>query len=210
MRGLLALLVLANIGLYLWATQLSPQAELGLPEAQAGHNLEVMELTSEQSIVMGATVGCLRIGPFSTQQTLSHGRRILVNKGYGLAQQRTAVREVHAYQVLAGPFLSDIARDNARMSLQDAGISTGDLAFGDEKMLLLGDYARKAQAEKLASGLASLELPLIVKLQARTLGPLYWLDVPDVVTPERKQEFAEQKWGDAMTEVTPIPCLKSG
>tara|TARA_B110000438_G_scaffold223516_1_gene217107 strand:- start:45 stop:677 length:633 start_codon:yes stop_codon:yes gene_type:complete len=210
MRGLFALLVLANIGLYLWATQLSPKAELGLPEAQAGHNLEAMELTSEQSIVMGATVGCLRIGPFSTQQTLSHGRRILVNKGYGLAQQRTAVREVHAYQVLAGPFLSDIARDNARMSLQDAGISTGDLAFGDEKMLLLGDYARKAQAENLASGLASLELPLIVKLQARTLGPLYWLDVPDVVTPERKQEFAEQKWGDAMTEVTPIPCLKSG
>ena len=210
MRGLLVLLVLANIGLYLWATKLSPKAELGLPEAQAGHNLEAMELTSEQSIVMGATVGCLRIGPFSTQQTLSHGRRILVNKGYGLAQQRTAVREVHAYQVLAGPFLSDIARDNARMSLQDAGISTGDLAFGDEKMLLLGDYARKSQADALASGLASLELPIIVKLQARTLGPLYWLDVPDVVTPERKQEFAEQKWGDAMTEVTPIPCPKSG
>ena len=192
------------------ASLFSPKAECGLPEAEAGHILEAMELTSEQSIVMGATVGCLRIGPFSTQQTLSHGRRILVNKGYGLAQQRTAVREVHAYQVLAGPFLSDITRDNARMSLQDAGISTGDLAFGDEKMLLLGDYARKAQAEKLASGLASLELPLIVKLQARTLGPLYWLDVPDVVTPERKQEFAEQKWGDAMTEVTPIPCLKSG
>jgi hypothetical protein len=117
---------------------------------------------------------------------------------------------VHAYQVLAGPFLSDIARDNARMSLQDAGISTGDLAFGDEKILWLDDYARKSQADELAFGLASLELPIIVKLQARTLGPLYWLDVPDVVTPERKQEFAEQKWGDAMTEVTPIPCPKSG
>jgi hypothetical protein len=30
-----------------------------------------------------------------------------------------------------------------------------------------------------------------------------------VVTPERKQEFAEQQWGDAMTEVTPIPCPKN-
>ncbi len=210
MKGLFALLVLLNCGLYLWATQLSPKAELGLPEALAGHNLEAMELMSEESIVVGVQADCLRIGPFSTQQTLSEGRRILVNKGYGLAQQRTAVREVHAYQVLAGPFRSDIARDNARMSLQDAGINTDDLEFGDDRMLLLGDYARRSQAEELTSGLASLNLPLKVKLRARTLGPLYWLDVPDVVTPERKQKFTEQKWGDAMTKLTSIPCPKNG
>ena len=46
MRTLFALLILANLALYLWATQLSPKAEHGLPEAQAGHNLEAMELVS--------------------------------------------------------------------------------------------------------------------------------------------------------------------
>ncbi|HCX87162.1 MAG TPA: hypothetical protein DG761_03985 [Gammaproteobacteria bacterium] len=210
MRWIFALLVLANVALYLWATQLSPKAELGLGEAQAGHNLEAMGLLSEESIVIGARADCLRIGPFSTEQTLSEGRRLLVNKGYGLAQQRTAAREVHAYQVVAGPFRSDIARDNARMRLQEKGVSTRDLAYGDDKMLLLRDYARKSQAEEFATSLDAPEIPVLVKLQARTLGPLYWLDVPDVVTPERKQEFAELKWGDAMTEVTPIPCPKSG
>ena len=209
MRVLFALLILANITLFLWATQLSPKAEQGLPEAQPGHNLDVMELTSEESIVIGAREDCLRIGPFSTQQTLSEGRRILVNKGYGLAQQRTAAREVHSYQVLAGPFRSDIARDNARMRLQDMGQNTSDLAFGDDKMLRLADFAIKSQAKDFTAGLNDMELPLVIKLQARTLGPLYWLDVPDVVTPERKQEFAEQQWGDAMTEVTPIPCPKN-
>ena len=206
MRAFFALLILANLALYLWATQLSPKAEQGLPEAQPGHNLDVMELTSEESIVIGARADCLRIGPFSTQQTLSEGRRILVNKGYGLAQQRTAAREVHSYQVLAGPFRSDIARDNARMRVQDIGQNTSDLALGDDKMLLLADFAIKSKAKEFAAGLNDMELPLVIKLQARTLGPFYWLDVPDVVTPERKQEFAEQQWGDAMTEVTPIPC----
>ena len=209
MRTLFALLILANLALYLWATQLSPKAEHGLPEAQAGHNLEAMELVSEESIVIGARAGCLRIGPFSTQQTLSKGRRILVNKGYGLAQQRTAAREVHSYQVLAGPFRSDIARDNARIRLQDVGENPSDSAFGDDKMLLLADFAIKSKAKEFAADFDDVELRLVIKLQARTLGPLYWLDVPDVVTPERKQEFAEQKWGDAMTEVIPIPCPKN-
>ena len=209
MRTLFALMILANLALYLWATQLSPKAENGLPEAQAGHNLEAMELVSEESIVIGARAGCLRIGPFSTQQTLSKGRRILVNKGYGLAQQRTAACEVHSYQVLAGPFRSDIARDNARIRLQDVGENPSDSAFGDDKMLLLADFAIKSKAKEFAADFDDVELRLVIKLQARTLGPLYWLDVPDVVTPERKQEFAEQKWGDAMTEVIPIPCPKN-
>ena len=73
MRTLFALLILANLAIYLWATQLSPKAEQGLPEAQPGHNLEVMELVSEESIVIDARADCLRIGPFSTQQTLSKG-----------------------------------------------------------------------------------------------------------------------------------------
>ena len=56
MRTLFALLILANLAIYLWATQLSPKAEQGLPEAQAGHNLKVMELVSEESIVIDAKV----------------------------------------------------------------------------------------------------------------------------------------------------------
>ena len=113
MRTLFALLILANLALYLWATQLSPKAELGLPEAQPGHNLEVMELVSEESIVIDARADCLRIGPFSTQQTLSEGRRILVNKGYvpydagsfenpgfkNMLEQQEALSQGRAYEI---------------------------------------------------------------------------------------------------------------
>ena len=122
MKVLFFLFVAANVALYVWATQATPKAESGLPQPRVGHNLSRMTLDSEQFGEASKPTNCLRIGPFSTQQTLVDGRRMLVNRGYGLAQQRTTAREVHSHQVLAGPFLSDIARDNARIKLKDSDI----------------------------------------------------------------------------------------
>ena len=210
MKALFFFFLLANVALYLWATQGAPQAGFRLPEPDAGHNLSQMELDTEQHTTNGQNPGCLRIGPFSTQQTLTDGRRLLVNRGYGLAQTRTAAREIHTYQVLAGPFLSDIARDNARVKLEDNSFSVADLARGDGKVLMLREFAREAQASAFAAEITPLGLPIEIEKKVRTLGPLYWIDVPDVVTESRRQELGGLEWGDAMTQLTPIPCPASG
>lgn len=210
MKALFFLLLLANIALYLWATQGSPQAGFRLPEPDAGVNLSQMELDSEQRVAVGVNTDCMRIGPFSTQQTLTDGRRLLVNRGYGLAQTKTAAREIHTFQVLAGPFLSDIARDNARIKFDDNSISVADISRGDEKVLMLGDFARESQASAFATEIGFLGLPIEIEKKVRNLGPLYWLDVPDVVTDARRQELGELEWGDALTQLTPIPCPSTG
>ena len=210
MRFLFFLFVAANVGLYVWATQASPRAGSGLPVAQSGHNLSQMALDSEQYSAQGKPKDCLRIGPFSTQQTLAGGRRILVNNGYGLAQQRTTAREAHAYQVLAGPFLSDIARDNARIKLEDHDMRSADVSRGDQKFLLLSEFAVEADAASYSAGINALALDTITQKQVRNLGPLHWLDVPDVVTEERRQQLRALEWGDAITRLTPIPCPAAG
>jgi len=206
MKVLFFLFVAANVALYVWATQATPKAESGLPQPRVGHNLSGMTLDSEQFGEASKPTNCLRIGPFSTQQTLVDGRRMLVNRGYGLAQQRTTAREVHSHQVLAGPFLSDIARDNARIKLEDSDIPSGNIARGDQKFLFLREFAAEEQASNYQIQVNALGLETMIEKHIRNLGPFHWLDVPDVVTEERRQQLKALQWGDAMTRLTPIPC----
>jgi len=206
MKVLFFLFVAANVALYVWATQATPKAESGLPQPRVGHNLSRMTLDSEQFGEASKPTNCLRIGPFSTQQTLVDGRRMLVNRGYGLAQQRTTAREVHSHQVLAGPFLSDIARDNARIKLEDSDIPSENIARGDQKFLFLREFAAEEQASNYQTEINALGLETMLEKHIRSLGPLHWLDVPDVVTEERRQQLKALQWGDAMTRLTPIPC----
>jgi len=206
MKVLFFLFVAANVALYVWATQATPKAESGLPQPRVGHNLSRMTLDSEQFGEASKPTNCLRIGPFSTQQTLVDGRRMLVNRGYGLAQQRTTAREVHSHQVLAGPFLSDIARDNARIKLEDSDIPSENIARGDQKFLFLREFAAEEQASNYQTEINALGLETLIEKHIRSLGPLHWLDVPDVVTEERRQQLKALQWGDAMTRLTPIPC----
>lgn len=206
MKVLFFLFVAANVALYVWATQATPKAESGLPQPRVGHNLSRMTLDSEQFGEASKPTNCLRIGPFSTQQTLVDGRRMLVNRGYGLAQQRTTAREVHSHQVLAGPFLSDIARDNARIKLEDSDIPSENIARGDQKFLFLREFAAEEQALNYQTEVNALGLETMIEKHIRSLGPLHWLDVPDVVTEERRQQLKALQWGDAMTRLTPIPC----
>ncbi len=206
MKVLFFLFVAANVALYVWATQATPKAESGLPQPRVGHNLSGMTLDSEQFGAASKPTNCLRIGPFSTQQTLVDGRRMLVNNGYGLAQQRTTAREVHSHQVLAGPFLSDIARDNARIKLEDSDLASENIARGDQKFLFLQEFAAEEQASNYQIEVNALGLETLIEKHIRSLGPLHWLDVPDVVTEERRQQLKALQWGDAMTRLTPIPC----
>ena len=206
MKTILFILVIINIGIYAWATQATPKAGFRLPEAQMGHNLEQMELVEEKPGSASAQDGCLRIGPFSPQQTLGSGKQLLVNRGYGLTQQKTTAREQHRYQVVVGPFRSEIARDGIQFKLDGEGVSFEPILRGDDYYLYLRAFATESQARSLISELEPLSLPLNLEPQVRTLGPFYWLEVQDVVTPERRSDLEQLNWGDTLAVLTPIVC----
>lgn len=210
MKTILFILVIINIGIYAWATQATPKAGFRLPEAQTGHNLEQMALVEEKLGAVKAQDGCLRIGPFSTQQTLGGGKQLLVHHGYGFTQQKTTAREEHSYQVVVGPFRSEIARSNIQFKLEDEGVSFEPILKGDDYYLYLRAFATESQALSLISELEPLSLPLNLERQVRTLGPFYWLEVQDVVTPERRGDLEQLNWGDTLTVLTPIVCPSGG
>jgi len=76
--------------------------------------------------------------------------------------------------------------------------------------LLLQPFAQEPMAVAYAASLEWLQLPVNVRLEVRTLGPLYWLEVPDVITEQRREELTKLNWADAMAELTPVICPKSG
>lgn len=210
MKTILFILVTINIGIYAWATQATPKAGFRLPEAQTGHHLEQMALAEEKLGTVKAQDGCLRIGPFSTKQTLGGGKQLLVHHGYGSTQQKTTAREEHRYQVVAGPFRSEIARDGVQFKLEDEGVSFEPILKGDDYYLYLRTFATESEALSLISELEPLSLPLNLERQVRTLGPFYWLEVRDVVTPERRGELEQLNWGDTLAALTPIACPSGG
>ena len=210
MKTIFFILVIINIGIYAWATQATPKAGFRLPEAQTGHHLEQMALAEEKLGTVKAQDGCLRIGPFSTQQTLGGGKQLLVHHGYGSTQQKITAREEHRYQVVVGPFRSEIARDGIQFKLEDEGVSFESILKGDDYYLYLRAFATESQALSLISELEPLALPLNLERQVRTLGPFYWLEVQVVVTPERRGEVEQLNWGDTLAVLTPIACPSGG
>ena len=88
--------------------------------------------------------------------------------------------------------------------LDGEGVSFEPILRGDDYYLYLRAFATESQARSLISELEPLSLPLNLEPQVRTLGPFYWLEVQDVVTPERRSDLEQLNWGDTLAVLTPI------
>jgi len=208
MKWFFFLLLLANGALYLWTTNYTPLAGTGTGPALEERNRPALALLGEveSGTDTGEMLNCVRIGPFATEETMARASRQLVNRGYGLTRQKISTREVRNFQVILGPFGSDIARDNARSRLEGQGIDYAPQQGAAGQVLVLRTFARERAAGEFAAGLTGKGFEASVQLAVRTLGPLGWLEVPDVVTQERHDELAAINWGDAMARLQQIPC----
>ena len=68
-------------------------------------------------------------------------------------------------------------------------------------MFSQGEEAGRYVAELTALGLAAKAKP-----EVRTLGPLRWLEVSDVVNEERRQNLAALDWADRTVRLAAVPC----
>ena len=68
-------------------------------------------------------------------------------------------------------------------------------------MFAQGEVAGRYVAELTALGLA-----VNAKAEVRTLGPLRWLEVSDVVNEERRQNLAALDWADRAVRLAAVPC----
>ena len=208
MKWVFMSLVIVNAIFYLWVTVHSVQSSVALPKAMPNLNERAMELLHERNARRGRPVltNCLRVGPFATEESYSRASRLLVNRGYGFTRNVISVRELRTFRVYLGPFNSSIEQDQSARKLDRMGFN--HYVYQDEAGTLLsiqmfsqGEEAGRYVAELTAYGLA-----VKAKAEVRTLGPLRWLEVSDVVNEERRQSLAALDWADTMVRLAAVPC----
>ena len=208
MKWVFMALVLVNVILYLWVTGHPAQSGVTLPDAMPNLNERAMELLHERNARRGRPVlaNCLRVGPFATEETYSRASRLLVNRGYGFTRNVISARELRTFRVYLGPFNSSIEQDQSARKLDQMGLN--HYVHQDEAgtTLSIQLFSQGEEAGRYVAELTVLGLAAKAKAEVRTLGPLRWLEVSDVVNEERRQNLAALDWADRTVRLAAVPC----
>tara|TARA_B100001123_G_C14906561_1_gene866000 strand:+ start:44 stop:682 length:639 start_codon:yes stop_codon:yes gene_type:complete len=208
MKWLFTSLVLMNVILYVWVTDHPVQSNVTFPDAMPNVNERAMELLHERNARRGRPVltNCLRVGPFATDETYSRASRLLVNRGYGFTRNVISARELRTFRVYLGPFDSPIEQDQFARKLDQIGLNF--YVHQDEAGTLLSIqmFSQGGEAGRYVAELTALGLAPKAKAEVRTLGPLRWLEISDVVNEERRQNLAALDWADRAVRLAAVPC----
>jgi hypothetical protein len=208
MRWVFLILVVANVGLYLWVTSYQTANTGPVNEREAEINIEGMELVHERQARRNEKMfECMRIGPFSTADTYSRASRLLINEGFGFTRNIVSARELRNFRVYLGPFSTQAARETVQRRLEQQGLDY--YIYEDKEGELLsvaGLFAEGEAAGAFVAELKAVGLDAKARSEVRVLGPWRWLEVADAVTEERRHTLRGIAWGDAKAEVARVPC----
>ena len=209
MKWIFLVLVVANVGLYLWVN--SHQTDNAVPVAggETDINVEVMELVHERQArrINEEVFECMRIGPFSTADTFSRASRLLINEGFGFTRNMFSARELRNFRVYLGPFTTQAAKETAERRLKQQGLDY--YVYEDKEGELLSVAGLFSEGEAAGAYVAKLKgvgLDAKARSEVRVLGPWRWLEVADAVTEERRNTLRGIELGDAKAQVASVPC----
>ena len=209
MKWVFFILVVANIGLYLWVNDHQTYNAIPAIGEETNINVEGMELVHERQErrVKGEVFACMRIGPFSTADTYSRASRLLINEGFGFTRNVVSARELRNFRVYLGPFTTPAAKETAERQLKQQGLDY--YAYEDKEGELLSVAGLFSEGEAAGAYVAELKgvgLDAKARSEVRMLGPWRWLEVADAVTEDRRNTLRGIEWGDAKAEVAGVPC----
>ena len=124
MKWVFLVLVIANIGLYLWVNNHQTYNTVPVAGGETEINVGGMELVHERqaSRINEEALECMRIGPFSTADTFSRASRLLINQGFGFTRNVISARELRDFRVYLGPFTTQAAKETAERRLKQQGL----------------------------------------------------------------------------------------
>ena len=209
MKWVFFILVVANIGLYLWVKDHQTYNAISVVEGDTGISVEGMELVHERQakLAKGEIFACMRIGPFSTADTYSRASRLLINEGFGFTRNMVSARELRNFRAYLGPFTTQAAKETAERRLRQQGIDYYVYEDKDGELLsVAGLFSEGEAAGAYVAELKGIGLDAKARSEVRTLGPWRWLEVADAVTEERRNTLRGIEWGDAKAQVAGVPC----
>ena len=209
MKWVFLVLVVANVGLYLWVNSHQTYNAVSVVGGETDINVEVMELVHERQArrINEEVFECMRIGPFSTADTFSRASRLLINEGFGFTRSVFSARELRNFRVYLGPFTTQAAKETAERRLKQQGLDYH--VYEDKEGELLSVAGLFSEGEAAGAYVAKLKgvgLDAKARSEVRVLGPWRWLEVADAVTEERRNTLRAIEWGDAKAQVASVPC----
>lgn len=222
-KTIFALLVLANVGLVLWATGLRPGGEApeGLRPALHPDKMRLVDEPGAQLSARNARPaaagkteagGCYRIGPFADAAQADKASAVL--REIPLVYERRAEEQtvVTGYRVYLPPLPTRDAAEKKRRELSRLGFKDSSVVQeeGMENSISLGLFTVEANAQKHLQALAAkkVEARMQTFSQARTLHWLYLGTVESLagVLPQLRAT----DWGGADIKIEEAPCPAAG
>ncbi len=221
-KTIFALLVLANVGLALWATGFRPGNDAPEGSRPALHP-DKMRLVGEPGVQLSARnagpatagkaeTGCYRIGPFAESARTDKASAIL--KDIPLAYERRAEEQtvVTGYRVYLPPLPTREAAEKKRGELGRLGFKDSSVMqeAGMENALSLGLFTVEINAQKHLQALAAKKISAQLQTlsQARTLQWLYLGTVESLAGVLPRLQATD--WGGADIKIEETPCFVAG
>jgi hypothetical protein len=224
LKWLLAAFVLANLGLWMWA---SWYKETPLEETRAARvplALEKVRLLTEPNVkltprkapppanaelVANAVQVCFHIGPFAETARVTQAEAKLIELHLGFARRSEETKMITGYRVTLPPFASREAAERKRQELTRLGFKDHAVIQeeGWHNAISLGLFSVEANAESRVRELAAkgVEAKAQPLTQSRTRT---WLDLIAPVSPENVMQLKQTDWGakDIQAQETTCPA----
>jgi hypothetical protein len=208
MKWFFALLVLANVGMYLWATGHKTTDSSSL---RAAVNADGMRLLSELPAARNSrsASSCHRIGPFSDESGSVKAVETLNELSVPYTALTIKKREVRAYRVYLGPFNTSEQIERQRNILRSSGINEHYVKSerAAQDLISLGLFSQQARADEFMRQLIEKDVHAKTRPENRTLGPTYWLELHDVESNQKVLGILrETQWAGDRARLRVFPC----
>jgi len=224
LKWLLAAFVLANLGLWMWASWYKETPVEENRPARAPIAPEKMRLLTEPDVkltprktpppanaelVANAVPVCFHIGPFAETARVTQAEAKLGELHLGFARRSEETKTITGYRVTLPPLASREAAERKRQELTRLGFKDHAVIQeeGWHNAISLGLFSVEANAmarvrELAAKGVEAKAQPLT---QSRTR---YWLDLIAPVSPENVMQLKQTDWGakDIQAQETTCPA----
>jgi len=216
-KGLFALLVLANVGLGLWATGVRPPGAPAVEGARPALHPDRMRLLDEPGaeLVPHAPVpdpaACYRLGPFPDEAAAAAAGARLKELALAYAPRAEERTVVTGYRVYLPPLPTRAAAEKKRRQLARLGFKDSSVLQeeGGQNAISLGLFTVEANARKRLQALAAKK----VEAQLQTLTQqrhVHWLAFGPAVGPDLLARLREADWGSREIRLEETTCPAGG
>lgn len=221
-RWLFALLVLANVGLWLWMTGFHQGDSAAVEGPRPAVQPEKIRLLTEPGIrlqerapeapapaaLANTAAGCYRLGPFVDDVAMEKAIDALKQIPLAYERQREEESVVTGYRVYLPPLASRDAVEKKRRQLTRLGFKDHSLIQeeGLQNAISLGTFTVETNAQKHQRALAAKK----VEAQLQTLTQVrhvHWLAFGPLENPtETLGRLRDSDWGDAGVKIEETSC----